>query len=92
MSEYYRVVRHSGIQKLFRIAESDFWVRIKASLLDLLPAKGNLAGNADKLGNSCGLQIIDPLHTEIIAPPKPATPITRLPDEQLVTRSTKPYV
>ncbi|MGL5513190.1 MAG: hypothetical protein ACRDBM_08200 [Sporomusa sp.] len=32
-------------------------------------------------------QIIDPLDTTLIAPPKPAMPIASLPDGQLVTRA-----
>lgn len=92
MSEYYRIVRHSGIQNLFQIIESVFRARIKTSLLDLLQAKENISGNVDNLRNSRGLQFIDPLHTKIIAPSKPAIPITRLPDDQLVTRSSKPHV
>jgi len=32
-------------------------------------------------------QIIDPLDTTMIAPPKPAAPIASLPDGQLVTRA-----
>ncbi|SMC96086.1 hypothetical protein [Sporomusa malonica] len=42
-------------------------------------------------GHGAGARIIDPLNTTIIAPPKPAAPITSLPDEQLVTRDTNSH-
>lgn len=38
-------------------------------------------------GGGGALQIIDPLDTTLIAPPKPAAPISSLPDGQLVTRA-----
>ncbi|WP_094603031.1 hypothetical protein SPSIL_000530 [Sporomusa silvacetica DSM 10669] len=54
-----------------------------------LPSSGE--GSCDNRGGQGRAQFIDPLHTKIIAPPKPAIPLSRLPDEQLVTKEIKSH-
>ena len=55
-----------------------------------LPNSGD--GSSDGRGGQGRAQFIDPMNTTISAPPKPALPISRVPDEQLVTREIKPHV
>ncbi|CQR72649.1 hypothetical protein SOV_00400 [Sporomusa ovata DSM 2662] len=114
MSEYYRLIRHSGNKDLFRVVEmsvaalvsghpfhiqTDGLAAIKAALKIrlaallqshfLLPSSGK--GSSDNWGGQGRAQFIDPLYTRIIAPPKPAIPLSRLPDEQLVTKEIKSH-
>lgn len=73
------------------------WAAIKAALKIRLaalmqnqfqlPSSGK--GSSDNRSRQGRVQFIDPLHTRIIAPPKPAIPLSRLPDEQLVTKVIK---
>lgn len=68
------------------------WARLKQRLAALLPGKIRLpSGGGGRRGGAGTARIVDPLDTTIIAPPQPAVPLTRLPDEQLVTRETKPH-
>ncbi len=67
------------------------WGRFKSRLAALLQSHRQIPGDSG-LGGTGGAQFIDPLHTKIIAPPKPAMPLCRLPDEQLVNRDRKPHV
>ncbi|SDE91970.1 hypothetical protein SPACI_000440 [Sporomusa acidovorans DSM 3132] len=69
------------------------WAALAARLAAVLPNKYPLPGS--HIGGGKGEQgtahIADPLNTVIIAPPKPATPLNRLPDEQLVSREANPH-
>lgn len=71
-----------------------WWLACKRRLtawlqsLPHLPAAG-ISGDAQ--GGEGNARIVDPLKTTIIAPPKPALPISQLPDEQLVTREPKQH-
>lgn len=68
------------------------WLNCKArlaALLQRLPVLSDLGVGGSGKGGRGSAQIVDPLKTTIIAPPKPALPIAQLPDDQLVTRETK---
>lgn len=75
-----------------------YWTAIKAAskmrLAALLQSQFQLPGSgkgSDSRGGQGRAQLIDPLHARIIAPPKPAIPLSRLPDEQLVTQEIKSH-
>jgi len=123
MSEYYRLIRHSGNKNLFRVVEMSVavllpgtipqahrgaatqlakqavshWAAIKAALKIRLAAmlqsqfqlSSSGKGSSDNRGGQGSVQFINPLHTRIIAPPKPAIPLSHLPDAQLVTKEIK---
>ncbi|WP_425059502.1 hypothetical protein SCACP_00940 [Sporomusa carbonis] len=100
MSLYYRLIRHSGNRNLFRLPPkatsywTELWSQFKARLAAALGSRPYSGGadNDDSGKNGPGtVRFIDPLTTTIIAPPRPATPITRLPDDQLVIRDTCPH-
>lgn len=61
----------------------EFWRAVQRWLAELLAKRPQASWG--------GTRIIDPLDTTIIAPPKPAVPITSLPDKQLVTRDTNTH-
>ncbi|MBP2634901.1 MAG: Cob-chelat-sub: cobaltochelatase subunit [Firmicutes bacterium] len=68
------------------------WSSIKNKLASLRHSQSRLPGcGRSSQANGGGAQFIDPLHTKIIAPPKSAMPLSRLPDEQLVTRDSQPH-
>lgn len=69
---------------------TQLWSSIKNKLASLRQGRSCLPGGSQssQAGGS-GAQFIDPLHTKIIAPPKSAMPLSRLPDEQLVTRDSQ---
>lgn len=83
---YLRLVRYKDNQKLFLLP---LITRMKNCVL--LKIWGCLPNNTRKriLDKQGIVRIVDPLNTTINAPPKPAIPLARLPDEQLVTRSRK---
>lgn len=68
------------------------WSAFRARLAAILKIRPHLPSSATG-GNGQGgpgnVRIVDPLKTAIIAPPKPALPITSLPDDQLVTKESK---
>ncbi|HWR42895.1 ATP-binding protein [Sporomusa sp.] len=72
---------------------TELWTAFKMRLAAMLGKwpympTGEHTGSGSGSGSSGTTRIVDPLDTTIIAPPKPAIPITSLPDDQLVTRDT----
>jgi len=68
------------------------WYSLKRRVATLLQGQLRMPGCGRSSRGGGGAQFVDPLHTKIIAPPKSAIPLSQLPDEQLVTRNSKPHV
>lgn len=76
-----------------RLCPANLWAAVITRAVILMNKRGGLPGRTGKgaAGEQETARIVDPLNTTIVAPPKPAVPLARLPDEQLVTRSRKPH-
>lgn len=79
---------------VFAQKQAAYWANLWSNIKTKLAGLGSGQLQLNRSGRSSqggGAQFIDPLQTEIIAPPKSAMPLSRLPDEQLVTRDSQPH-